>query len=566
MLLTHHLRRRRLLKTLALAPLASALAACGDSGLAPELDAAPALPATPPNDLQAFQHGVASGDPLAEAVILWTRVTPPAGSHADVPVTLTLARDPAMTDLLRTEALAATAARDYTVKHDATGLVAGQTYYYRFTALGQTSPTGRTRTAPRTSERLRFALASCAKFHKAHWNSYAAIAAADVDAVIHLGDYLYEESSKGEAIVGRALTPDIEVYTLAEYRDRHQFFKRDPDLQELHRQHPMIAIWDDHELADNCHYNGAHRHFEEQHGPWRERVRAAVRSYDEWMPIRTQPTPPSKEAFERIYRTLPYGDLVDVICIDARYIGRDPEVQSPSSDTQRPADRTAVNDPDRNLLGVDQREWLFEQLKGSTARYKLIANSVMFGQLHAAAGLKAAGGGTILNGDQWDGYRAEQNRVLEFIRAESIENVIVLTGDIHSAWAIDLTDDPHNPAVYQPAVGNTLAPEALRAVAVEFVCPGIGSEAGTTLGSLIPVAQQVNRHIRYAQGGEERGWVLVDVEAARAQAEWFFAVENAERNPAMASGPRWQLASGTRQLQPGGAASAARADAPRPAP
>jgi alkaline phosphatase D len=284
------------------------------------------------------------------------------------------------------------------------------------------------------------------------------------------------------------------------------------------------------------------------------------------MPIRTQPTPEGKEPFERIYRTLPYGDLVDVICIDARYIGRDPEVPSPSSDTQRPADPAAVNDPTRNLLGVAQREWLFAQLKGSTARYRLIANSVMFGQLHAAAGLKANGGGTIINGDQWDGYRAEQNRVLEFLRAEAIDDVIVLTGDIHSAWAIDLSDDPHNPAVYQPAVGSTLAPEPLRAVAVEFVCPGIGSEAGATLGNLIPVAQQVNRHIRYAQGGEERGWTLVDLDASRAQAEWFFALDNTTRNPAMTTGPRWQLQSGTRQLQPGGAASTPRPDAPPPAP
>lgn len=550
------LPRRAALKTLAAAAGAGLLPACGSS-------TAPASrPGVPGGDEALFRHGVASGDPLPDRVILWTRLS---GLTETVSGEVAVFEDPQASRLVGVRGFATGPERDHTIKIDFDGLRPQTSYYFQFRALGIESPLGRTRTAAVDARHLRFAVCSCAKYHQALWNSYARIAQmADLDAVIHLGDYLYEEDEKGSAIPGRELVPNIEIYSLGEYRERHALFKTDPDLQEMHRQHPLIAIWDDHEIADNCWYEGAHRHFEDQHGPWAERRAAAVQAYDEWMPIRTQPVPAGRRPFERIYRHLPYGDLLDLLMIDARLIGRDRETPGFASDEPQAPDPLAINDPARSLLGAPQRDWLFERLQASTARWKVIGNPMMFGQLHALPGLKAAGGGIPLNTDQWDGYRADQNRVLEFLRAQAIPNVVVITGDIHSAWAIDLSDDPHNPAVYLPALEDQLSPERLRSLAVEFVTPGVGSSAGSTLGDLIPVAVATNPHIRYAQGGEERGFMILDLTPEQAQADWYFTTVVDRADPdSLQAVAHWYTADGANQVRPRSAPSAPK---PRPPP
>jgi alkaline phosphatase D len=264
-------------------------------------------------DAVAFLHGVASGDPLPDRVVLWTRVT----STRDVPVTWLVAKDPQLQQVVVRGSTRAVAARDRTVKVDAGGLSPYTTYFYGFEAQGRRSPVGRTRTAPAPGQqldRLRFAVATCAKYDSGYFNAYARIAEADVDAVLHCGDYIYEGGQDADAAPGRLTSPETEVRTLAEYRQRHAHYKTDPDLQRMHAAHPMVATWDDHESSNDSWVDGAGNHDAETEGPWPTRKAVSQQAYDEWMPVRL-PVPGDAS---RIYRRIGYGALVDVVVIDTR--------------------------------------------------------------------------------------------------------------------------------------------------------------------------------------------------------------------------------------------------------
>lgn len=503
-----------------------------------------------------FPHGVASGDPLPDRVILWTRV---AGATGPVAVDWVVATDPDLSTVVRTsgdgfepQPEQALPEQDFTFKVDVSGLEPGGTYYYQFRVAGAGSPVGRTRTAPLDASRLRFAVASCAKYQQAFWHAYRHIAArSDIDAVLHCGDYIYEEGEKDDAVPGRELDENIEVYTLEQYRRRYAFFRSDPDLQAVHRHHPMVAVWDDHELADDCWYGGAHRHDPITQGSWEVRRAAAVRAYDEWMPIRTQPAPAGRNPLERIYRRFSYGSLADVIAIDTRIIGRDLPVAGPNSDEPAPPDMAAVNDPARSILGPTQRDWFLASLADARGQWKVVVNQVMLAQFSLSPATKADGGAVPLNTDQWDGYRADQNRVIGFIRDHRIDNVVFVTGDIHSSWANDITDDPFNPAVYlreDPGVPGALPPPGQRAVAVEFVTPGIGSRAGGIRG-LAGLLPDRLPHVRYVEA-ESRGYLLLDLDRERARAEWIFVDSPESPQSGFSVGGAWMTRSGDNHLQP----------------
>ena len=238
-----------------------------------------------------FRHGVASGDPLSDRVILWTRVTP-RGSGAQR-VNWLIARDEKLTQVVTRTQVETGAARDYTVKIDATGLEPGTTYYYRFDANGEQSPIGRTKTLPRLNvSRVRLGVVSCSNLPQGFFNAYACLAARrDLDAVLHLGDYLYEYANTqyGDGTrFGRVPTPNKEMVALQDYRERHAQYKADPDSQAVHQQHPFICVWDDHEFANNSWKDGAQNHNNngENEGPWTARRSSALQAYFEWMPIR----------------------------------------------------------------------------------------------------------------------------------------------------------------------------------------------------------------------------------------------------------------------------------------
>nr|MBA3949046.1 alkaline phosphatase D family protein [Acidobacteriota bacterium] len=232
----------------------------------------PAAMAAARQGRRVFLHGVASGDPRHHGVILWTRATPPAGRR-EVAVTCEIAADARFARIVGRTMQMTTAARDFTVKIDALGLEPGATYYYRFSALGEASPTGRTRTLPRQASRVRLAVASCSNLPWGYFNAYRRIAEReDLDAVLHLGDYIYEyrNGTYGDGTAfGRVPMPDKEITTLEDYRTRHAQYKSDPDLQAAHAMHPWIAVWDDHEFTNNAWRDGAQNHNpEDGEGRW----------------------------------------------------------------------------------------------------------------------------------------------------------------------------------------------------------------------------------------------------------------------------------------------------------
>jgi len=473
--------RRRFLQGLSLVPLAG----CGT--------APPDDPPLPPPGGSPFAHGLASGDPRARSVTLWTRLS--VAPAAPVALTWELADAPDFAALVARGDVTALAAGDHTVHVNATGLAPGRTYYYRFRALGHTSPIGRTRTAPEgPTERLRFAVVSCNSKGHGYWHVFRQLAArADLDAVIHLGDAIYEYPS-GQYGGVRAVDPRGSCVTLADYRRRYASYRNDPDLQELLRQHPLIAVWDDHEFADNAWSSGAGNHTPTAEGPWTARASAAAQAWREWTPAE-----PGDRA--RIWRSFTFGDLVELAMLDTRLLGR--------------ARQIAISDPmtmdmRRQLLGDDQERWLFERLTRSSARWKLLGQQVMLSPLRE-----------FRDPDQWDGYPFARQRLLDLLRRMNLRDVAVLTGDRHASWAMDVPLDPFDPSAYDPTTGRG-------SLAVEFVTPAVSSPSIYSMpDTLRPTFLQQNPQVRFLDL-VERGYVIVDVTRERLQGA-FFHVTGVER-------------------------------------
>jgi alkaline phosphatase D len=475
-----------------------------------------------------FRHGVASGDPLSDRVVLWTRVTPPFDYAQGKPVAQTgaidvewmLARDPRMSRVVGRGATRTSSARDFTVKIDAASLDPATTYYYRFAALGEQSPIGRTRTLPSGSaDRIRFALASCANYPFGFFNVYGRIAArADLDAVLHLGDYLYEYANAnygnrpgvgdGTAL-GRIPAPNKELIALDDYRARYAQYREDPDLQAAHRQHPFIVIWDDHEYANNAWSGGAQNH-QANEGSWLVRRRAAAQAWREWMPVRVE----GDEVFG--YRKFTFGGLADLFMLDTRIVGRDQQVATGK-------DIAAVERASRQLLGTTQEEWLFGGLRESArARrpWQILGQQIMFSP-QAAMGTQ--GGAT----DSWEGYRAARNRVFDAFRqaqggtaaSAGTSHLVVFTGDVHSSWAYDIARDPF--AKYDPHTGRG-------AIGSEIVTSSVTSPSGVTAERAATLLEQ-RPHLKFVEG-EHRGYVVVDITRERLQADWWFVPTILERS------------------------------------
>ncbi|AKF09752.1 alkaline phosphatase D family protein [Sandaracinus amylolyticus] len=469
-----------------------------------------------PAPMGAFQHGVASGDPLADAVILWTRVT--TESTSAIALAWEMSRDASFATIDASGEASADPARDFTAKVDATGLMPATTYYYRFRVVdgGETSPVGRTRTAPASDAeiaRLRFAVCSCSNYAFGYFHGYRNIAQrADLDAVLHLGDYIYEYGT-GEYGTFRDCDPPGEIVTLDDYRRRYRQYRTDPDLQEAHRQHPFVNVWDDHESADNAWRDGANNH-DEAEGAWADRKAAAQQAFDEWLPIRTASEGPS-----RIWRALRYGALAELVMLDTRIDGR--------------SEQGAGEPGARPLISSEQEAFLIERLTTSDAQWKVIGQQVMFSPLPLLA-----------NDDQWDGYPASRTRVLDAIRGDGerdpVRDVVVLTGDIHTAWACEVVEDPS---------ASPLPP----ASAVEFVAPGISSPPISPPGG--PIERALMRslaarapHIKYADISH-RGYFVLDLSPARVHATFVqIADVEAPYDTSELEVTAWEAASGTSRL------------------
>ncbi|MEC3981784.1 alkaline phosphatase D family protein [Amycolatopsis sp. H20-H5] len=483
------------------------------------------LPGEAAAEVLFFAHGVASGDPLPDSVLLWTRVTPAAeatpgsGLGPRVELRWEVATDAGFEHVVARGRERTGPECDHTVHVSAAGLRPSTGYYYRFTHRGQTSPVGRTRTAPRHDAdlaRLRFGVVSCANWFVGHFAPYGYLASRDdLDAVIHLGDYLYE-MAPDPATDLRPNVPAHELVTLADYRQRHANHKTDAHVRAVHLRHPLIATWDDHEAADNAWSGGSPSHDPATEGPWAARMAAAHQAYFEWMPVRHRGP--------RLYRRLKFGKLVDLTMLDLRsYRTQQPE---PGSD-----------DPAGTILGAEQRQWFLDGLTCGSAGWNLIGNSVMIAPIKVPAlptpQVKALARlldgqplATTVNTDQWDGYTADRRRVLDALVRQGKGNTVFLTGDIHSSWANDVPLDAADPT--SPAV------------AAEFVCTSITSDNFDDLLHVPPrtaslkieaAIRALNPHVQSVEL-DSHGPSVLEVTPGSVQFDWYYVADR--RDPATA--------------------------------
>ncbi len=339
------------------------------------------------SEIQAdFLHGVASGDPLQDKVILWTRLTP-VDLNVHLRVTWEIATDDQFKQNLKTGTVQTTKTDDFTVKVDATDLQAATTYYYRFRFGSKVSPVGQTKTLPVTTNKVSFAVCSCSNYPAGYFYVYREMAKQNVDVVIHLGDYIYEYGADGYATedaakLGRTLPSDNnkEIIKLDDYRKRYALYRQDKDLQVVHQRHPFIVIWDDHELANDTWREGAENH-QSNEGPFLERKLAALQAYFEWMPIR----PVSSTDHLNIYRQFNFGSLVQLTMLDTRIIARDKQLEYKDYITSSGLDaqkfQADLTDPKRTLMGYTQRDWLVDKLKQSTATWNVIGQQVLMSKM-----------------------------------------------------------------------------------------------------------------------------------------------------------------------------------------
>lgn len=496
---------------------ATGLAACGGGGS---------------ENQERFGYGVASGDPLSDRVILWTRVN--RDETTATTVQWELAKDAAFTNLVASGSAATTSEQDFTVKVDATGLQPGTSYFYRFRHAGETSRTGRTRTLPVGDvSQVRMAVFSCAAFPVGQFHVYADAAnRGDIDLALHLGDYIYENGlSQSEqavaALLGRKLEPRSELLILSDYRARHAHYRTDADLRNMHAAMPIIPVWDDHELINGIWRDGAEGHDPATEGNFAVRRDAAARAWREWLPVRVpDPAKPLK-----IYRSFDIGNLATLHLLDARVIGRD-----------APTDREAflsgaAKDSNRQMLGPAQQDWLAAGLAASKATWQVLGQQVLIGRMEVplsvydnftqsslddyitalsiAASARSAAQQALVDQrkipydlDNWSGYPVARDNLLAAARAAD-RNLVVLSGDSHNAFASDLKDASGR------AVGVEYATPSVTSTGLELEYPQISRQfLADSLVRIMP-------DLKYAETSR-RGYLLLTLTPQSARADWIF--------------------------------------------
>ncbi|MES2129845.1 MAG: alkaline phosphatase D family protein [Pseudomonadota bacterium] len=497
-----------------------------------------------------FLHGVASGDPLSDRVILWTRVS----VEAAVEVGWAVALDADMRKVVASGSARAVAERDFTVKVDVSGLLPGQTYFYRFLADGIESPVGRTRTLPAAGvEQVRLAVFSCANYPAGYFHAYADAALRDdIDAAVHLGDYIYEYERTGyacgkAAALGRLSEPPCALMALDDYRTRYAQYRGDRDLQALHAAVPMIAVWDDHEFADDTWRDGAAGHEETPAHPFAARKAAAIQAYHEWMPIRSS----SPDQLDHIYRSFDFGQLLSLHMLDTRLVGRDKQLDMADfCDAKGRFDagayHQALASPARSMMGQDQLQWLEQQCAASSARWQVLGQQVLMApmefplpvacgelsveeyatlkeveravpeRLSAAERAQLCAPSLPCYLDSWDGYPHTRAQVFDIMRRQR-KNLVVLAGDSHNAWASNLHD----------ARGQLCG--------VEFAVPSVSSPGlecrypDTPAPEVARMYQQAVPSVFYAQTSK-RGYLLLTATDTEVRADWRFVSTVEDRN------------------------------------
>ncbi len=500
---------------------------------------APAAPARA-GDRVSFQHGVASGDPQQDRVLLWTRITP----RSQDPITFRWRLDPVDGKGGGKRGSGMTSAdRDFTVKVDVVNLEPGRAYQYAFEAEGVKSPIGRTMTLPEGSTKdVVLAVCTCALYPNGYFNAYGAIARLPrVDAVVHLGDYIYEYGGSGSygmdspVADDRPHQPNHECVSLADYRRRHAQYKTDPQLQAAHARAPWIVVWDDHETANDSWTGGAENHQPATEGDWNARKAAAIRAYYEWMPIRE----PAGGGFA-INRSFDFGDVASLFMLETRLTARDhqlyPDVEMPKDPT--PADVTAwrqkLDNPARKMMSAGQEAWLAKGLAASvkaSVAWQVLGNQVVMARLatppirkvmtpEAYAAAKAelpkpaqarlarleanAALGLPWGADMWDGYPADRQRLYALVE-KAKANLVVVSGDSHAFWANEL---------WSAETGG-------KRVGVEFGAAAISSPGPGEAYPQVPLGEAFVRHDREVLFNNQtaHGFVLLTLTQTTATGE-----------------------------------------------
>ena len=518
-----------------------------------------------------FTHGVASGDPLSDRVILWTRVIPQEAGNA-LTVYWHVATDQAFAHVVASGQTSASEASDYTIKVDATGLQPNRRYFYRFNARGINSATGTTRTLPDgVATNFTIGVASCSNFPQGFFNAYRDMAETDLDLVLHLGDYIYEypeaeyANDYAREVLKRSVVPQHEVIALEDYRMRYGLYRTDPDLQALHQRHPFICVWDDHELANDTWREGAENHNEGE-GDFQQRIAAARQAYHEWMPIRT----PNEGDQGPIYRRFEIGTLADLIMLDTRLVGRDRGLEyaqdmlfAPALAGEAPiADVAAfkdqrLNDPTRSLLGQIQEEWLDEALRKSVDRgavWQVIGQQVLMGSVgipsisaddlagtqvpeelrQYIAFMQTLGvQGMPLNLDAWDGYPLCRDRVKAMFSRKN-SNPVVLAGDTHNAWAFNLLDDHAQP------LGVEIGTPGISSPGMESYLPLPAADLAAALKAVSPELSAVDT--------SQRGWSEVSLTPQSMSNRWHFVSTVLDRRYEVSSSKPMVCRKGSRRF------------------
>lgn len=427
-------------------------------------------------DPPAFQHGVASGDPDATSLVIWTRVT------TEVPTTDVLwivASDDRFDSVVASGTARASEVSDHTVKVVVDGLMPGRTYYYRFEAEGAVSRTGRTQTLPvGPVDQLGIALASCSNYPFGYFNAYDAIAHdPEIDFVLHTGDYIYEYGgpqgwgSETGRVIGRPHDPPHEIVTLADYRRRHAQYKTDAGSLAMHAAHPLICCWDDHESANNPWTGGAQNHQPDTEGSWADRRAASIQAYYEWMPIR-EPEPGRTRM--QFWRSYVFGDLATLVTLETRHTARGKQVDyaewAPRLKTEEDYEvfrRDVLGDPERDMISPLQQADLFRVLSESVQQgqsWRVIGNQIPMARMPVpdvvGLGVLAEPNEASLEAhqrlawlgahalpfytDTWDGYPAAREKFYQLCRDAGASDLLVLTGDSHSFWLNQLADEQGN--------------------------------------------------------------------------------------------------------------------------
>lgn len=435
-----------------------------------------------------FLHGVASGDPLAHSVVIWTRVT------TDQPLAVVnweLSAKKDFSIVLTSGEFETSAERDFTVKIDVTDLDSDSEYFYRFKIGDQFSPIGKTKTAAQNADSLRFAVISCSNFEWGYFSSYGRLAEKPtLDGVLHLGDYIYEYApgGYGDTTIGRKHEPAKELITLADYRTRYAQYRADKDLQAAHAAHPFICIWDDHEIANDTYVDGAQNH-QEGEGDFQERKAAAKKAYYEWLPVRES---------SKLYRKMEFGGLADLLMMDERLEGRTKPAEGVND--------SFLLDSSRSMLGEEQLNWFKTELSNSKKTWKIIGNQVVFSDLDRSAIYPQ----NPKNMDSWDGYPMEKQNIARFLLDSAIQNVVFVTGDTHESWAFQ--------AVVKEVSENP--------VAIEFATPSLNSANSDEYSGLEKSLEneqkllESNSHLKYLNA-HDHGYLILTLTEDSAVARFY---------------------------------------------